>query len=168
MSRNKILQQITIEEMRSRLVSLGLMLKLCLVPATKKASFLTGLSNSVQLSGISSNFSEHNQFERSMILWSCTTGEMINHQALNMYKDKNKSHTMETMMLWGRVEKANYNDSNEVKQNMVKGKLMFPGHHFGIELECGTDIVHCNQSDTYHVPDESINISNWSRVHGLL
>ena len=35
-----------------------------------------------------------------------------------------------------------------LKQNMVKEKLMFPGHHFGIELECGTDIVQCNLSDT--------------------
>ena len=159
---NNILQMITIEEMKSRILAMAIMIKFGLVPEQHQDSFLYGLEESLKASIYKNIFSDLSTFDNALLIWSYTTGEMQNHQALCVHKDTNRSHIAETMTLWNRWTEGMIPDGN----NDFDGKLMFPWHRFGIKIKCGVDVIHSNFSSTYHVSDASRNTVNWSRVHG--
>jgi hypothetical protein len=48
---------------------------------------------------------------------------------------------------------------------MTQGRLMFPIDGLGLIIECGKDVIHCCLKQTLHIPDNSRNHSNWSKVH---
>ena len=48
-------------------------------------------------------FKKNSLFELMLLAWSCTTGEMRNHEAIKAHRDVNKSHKIETLKLFGRV-----------------------------------------------------------------
>ena len=45
-------------------------------------------------------------FDCVLLEWCCSTGEMRNHQALTAHVDGNKSHSIETMSAFGRLNPA--------------------------------------------------------------
>ena len=109
------------------------------------------LLNSGHFNGSKNIFSDLSTFDNALLIWSYTTGEMRNHQALCVHKDTNRSHIAETMTLWNRWTEGMIPDGN----NDFDGKLMFPWHRFGIKIKCGVDVIHSNFSSTYHVSGAS-------------
>lgn len=108
------------------------------------------------------------EFERVLLEYACGTGDMRNHQALFAHKDKNKSHPLESMMVFGKVpEEGNSNMScRSVVKNMTNAMLIQPYERIVWDLRCGLDVLHSRFTNTYHVSDPSRGLSNWSYVHG--
>ena len=93
--------------------------------------------------------------EHCLVLWMTNTGEMRNHQALACHTDTNKSHPMEIYSLFHRTGRKKMN-----------GLLYLPLNNACIRVVCDEQIVVCNLSHTPHVPDQSRNTNNISKVHG--
>ena len=108
----------------------------------------------------------YSHVESSLLVWSCSTGESRNHIALAAHVDANTCNEIESLLLFGRIP---YNTSKPIHQLLdeyVNGELYFPCHGLDITYECVNDITHCNLKEIIHLPDESRDIYNWSRVHG--
>ena len=108
----------------------------------------------------------HSLFESMLLAWSCTTGEMRNHEAIKAHKDGNKSHKIETLTLFGRVWPGEIDSVHNTVKQMKGGALIFPLDGVGVNYRSGRDIIHCNLKNTIHLPDDSRNLFNWSKVHG--
>ena len=90
-----------------------------------------------------------------LIKWMCTTGEMRNHQAVACHVDGNKCHPYEIYSLFRRSG-AKIRD----------GYIYLPLDNIVLQLVCDTQMMICNFKQAPHVPDESRNTHNFSKVHG--
>ena len=104
--------------------------------------------------------------ESKLLAWACSTGEMRNHQAVKSHYDKNKSHPVETLSLFGRLPTNIRKFTKEHVEQMQEGYLLLPLEGITIEIKCGYDLIHCSLKKTLHLADTSRNTCNWSRVHG--
>jgi hypothetical protein len=105
-------------------------------------------------------------FECVLLEYACGTGEMRNHQALHAHTDTNRSHPVESMMLFGKVPQDNKQQSTTIVQEMTNGRLIQPYERLVWELKCGYDVLHSRFSVTYHLSDSTRGVRNWSYVHG--
>jgi hypothetical protein len=105
-------------------------------------------------------------FECVLLEYACGTGEMRNHQALFAHTDTNRSHPVESMMVFGKVPEGDKRESTTIVDHMTNGMLIQPYERIVWELRCGRDVLHCRFSVTYHLSDLSRGSSNWSYVHG--
>ena len=160
------LQRIMVVEMISRLRSFLLLDKNQLIPyQTSVLSFLKYDKQRIQMeekflqTGIS-------KLDSKLLSWSCTTGEMRNHQAVKAHFDGNKNHPVETMTLFGRIPVNLKNMKVEMLKEFDHGYLLLPLEGVTIKIKCGFDIIHCSLKKTIHLADNSRNTCNWSRVHG--
>ena len=106
-------------------------------------------------------------FECILLEWCCSTGEMRNHEALSVHKDANKSHCVETMMAFGRLDptKSHFGKSLQVRffRDAVLCALW---QMLALRIKCGRDIWHVSLSNTFHLPDRSRDKHNVTWVHG--
>ena len=106
-------------------------------------------------------------FDCLLLEWCCSTGEMRNHEALSVHKDANKSHSVETMMAFGRIDpkKSHFGKSLQVRffRDAVLCALW---QMVALRIKCGRDIWHVSLSNTYHLPDRSRDKHNVTWVHG--
>ena len=93
--------------------------------------------------------------EDCLVQWMTTTGEMRNHQALACHEDGNKSHPKEIYSVFHRA--------GVTKKN---GLLYLPLDNVCIEMICDETVAVCSFKRTPHVPDETRNTHNFSKVHG--
>ena len=105
-------------------------------------------------------------WELILLEYACATGEMRNHQALACHKDGNKSHMLESMMLFGKVAAEDETNASTQLQQMKPGFLAFPHLGLYVEMRCGIDVLHSHLKHTYHAADETRNTYNMSFVHG--
>ncbi len=110
----------------------------------------------------------YSKFELLLLQQVCTTGEMRNHQALKLHVDGNKSHLLETLTLFGRVDDCILESKTpqSIISSMEKGYLFLPMCGMVVGMECCTQTIHCKLKKTLHIPDLSRNKYNWSKVHG--
>jgi hypothetical protein len=104
--------------------------------------------------------------EGVLLAWACTTGEMRNHQACAAHVDGNKSHVVESMVYFGRVNGEKDGAAVSVVEQMEDGYVFFPNNKIFTKMKCGKQFMHCSLKKTIHVADESRNKSNMSFVHG--
>jgi hypothetical protein len=105
-------------------------------------------------------------WEAILLEWACKTGEMRNHEACRTHQDGNKSHFMETMWLGGKSDSKAATSSTAQVKAMTNGKLVLPIQGVVFDIRCGRDFLHMGLKVTMHVPDETRDHLNWSRVHG--
>ena len=107
---------------------------------------------------------------RSCLLeWACTTGEMRNHQALCAHVDGNKSHPVETLNIFQRLSTTvdvEHKNGTKFNDEIVPGYLIFPIDGICIKMIPGQQIVNCSLKNTIHLPDNSRNKDNWTKVYG--
>jgi hypothetical protein len=111
----------------------------------------------------------HSFFESMMLAWSTTTGQMNSHCAIHAHADGNLSHEIETMTLFGRTDPNESNvrgTSGDSDFKFKSGSLVFPLDDFVVKLSCAKMNMHCNLKNILHVPDNTRNLHNWSKVHG--
>jgi hypothetical protein len=109
---------------------------------------------------------QYSKFEVALLAWSCCSGESRNHVALAAHVDANTSNEIETLVLYGRISYNTKKNRLEIMKDYVKGKLYCPCHGIDLTYKCVEDILHCNLRHIIHLPDESCNKYNWSRVYG--
>jgi hypothetical protein len=112
---------------------------------------------------------DHTYMESILLVWSCSTGQMNNHCAIKAHKDGNLSHEVESMTLFGRCNGDLKNDitkDDNIPLKFKPGYLIFPLDGLAIKMDCISMSIHCNLKNTLHVPDQSRNTMNWSKVHG--
>jgi hypothetical protein len=105
-------------------------------------------------------------FECVLLEYACGTGEMRNHQALHAHTDRNRSHPVESMMIFGKVAQEDTRQSTTIVKEMTSGRLIQPYERLVWDIKCGYDVLHSRFSVTYHLSDQSRGVSNWSYVHG--
>jgi hypothetical protein len=105
-------------------------------------------------------------FECVLLEYACGTGEMRNHQALHAHTDRNRSHPVESMMIFGKVAEEDTRQSTTIVKEMTSGRLIQPYERLVWDIKCGYDVLHSRFSVTYHLSDQSRGVSNWSYVHG--
>jgi len=108
-----------------------------------------------ELCKILSNKKEGDSIEECLVKWMVTTGEMRNHQAIACHVDTNKSHPLEIYSLFHRIGATKMN-----------GLLYLPLDNVCVEMICDRNVAVCSLSLTPHVPDQSRNTNNISKVHG--
>ena len=125
----------------------------CVVSAGISLSSVDGnyFSNLSQI--LADNIGE--SIEHCLVLWMTSTGEMRNHQALACHTDTNRSHDMEIYSLFHRTGSAKKD-----------GLLYLPLDNACVRVVCDEQVVVCCLSCTPHVPDQSRNTHNMSKVHG--
>ena len=104
--------------------------------------------------------------ESKLLSWACSTGEMRNHQAVKSHFDKNKSHPVETMSMFGRLPIDRKRLSVDYVKEMIPGYLLLPLEGLTIKVLCGYDLIHCCLKSTLHLADNTRNTCNWTKVHG--
>ena len=156
-------REIVIEEMTSRLKSMSIGVEMGIIDEKAFDKLKDAIKNVKH-----SIFKRLGFNERQCILldWSSTTGEMRNHQALFCHVDGNTSHSMESLILYGRVPTNHNGTADEIVGNMQDGKLVFPLHGLILNLKAVHNIIHCSLKNSPHVPDETRDSVNWTRVHG--
>jgi hypothetical protein len=80
-------------------------------------------------------------FECVLLEYACGTGEMRNHQTLHAHTDDNRSHSVESMMLFGKVPKEDSRQSTTIVKEMSNGKLIHPYERLVWDLRCGYDVL---------------------------
>jgi hypothetical protein len=105
-------------------------------------------------------------WEMVLIKWACRTGEMKNHQALACHVDANKSHFLESMMLFGKIAETDTTSATTLVKKQTKGYLTIVQEGICFEMRPGVDVLHCSLPESPHVPDQSRGSDNWSWVHG--
>ena len=171
--------RISLAEMKSRTISLILASELGLLSDTEiieSFQFLQKKDKKWSKKGMglvprspSSSLAIFTRFEKLLLHQVCTTGEMRNHQALHAHVDGNKSHFLESLALFGRLNEQDVykeNKLSDVIENMIGGYLFLPLAGIVLSIPCCTVSVHCKLKRTIHIPDLSRNIHNWSKVHG--
>jgi hypothetical protein len=172
LSKHLFLRRITINEMKNRFISLLIARRFELLDKKNchPSDILTHIIDTKKEEIDHFKKIGHTTFESILMVWSCSTGQMNNHSALKAHTDGNKSHEVETMTLYGR-------SNNDCMRNMTidsdgdgqqgdDGYLLLPLNGIVIKLQCGISNIHCNLTNTIHVPDKSRNTSNWTKVHG--
>ena len=110
------------------------------------------LSNLREILGRSHNTTT---IEQILIQWMCTKGEMRNHQAVACHCDGNNSQSLEIYSVFNRVGLP--------KKDAF---IFLPLDNILLQLKCGQHMMICNLTHTPHVPDQSRNTHNFSKVHG--
>ena len=108
-------------------------------------------------------------FDCVLLEYACGTGEMRNHQPLRAHTDSNKSHPVESLMLFGKLPETVATKRchcTSLVESMKDGMLIQPYERLVWQLRCGHDVLHCRFSNTYHLADVSRGALNWSYVHG--
>jgi len=145
------------EEMKSRMQAFAIILGLGLDTFPRLFGTFQEAMDRVQIKSCQMEWHEVDPtltlFEILLLEYACGTGEMRNHQALAAHVDANKSHPLESMILYDRFGSDK------------PGSLMIPQKGIGIVMEPGT-LVHLQLGNTMHVPDSSRNEQNWTKVHG--
>ena len=167
----KSLQAKYISEMRSRLRAFFIVENYGL--ETDSQRLWTTFNQSLEKiqKGHHAGWMQHNPnlsyFDCVLLEWCCSTGEMRNHEALKVHKDANKSHPMETMQVFGRIDntKQQLGKTSQVEQ-FRSAYLCCLQSMVVLRTRCGRDIWHLNFANTLHVPDATRNTHNWSWVHG--
>ena len=169
--------RITVSEMKTRTASLILASELGLLSKNEMSESFMFLqkkdsewakATEVKRQTISPS-DTFSRFEILLLHQACTTGEMRNHQALHAHRDGNKSHLLESLSLFGRIDEHDVykvDDLSQVVDNMVDGQLYLPTIGIVLSISCCTISVHCKLKQTVHIPDLSRNMHNWSKVHG--
>ena len=107
------------------------------------------------------------QFDIVLLEWCCGTGEMRNHQALCAHDDANKSHSVETMMVFGRTNPTHKHYGKTKQVSLFRDAyLCMLWQMIVLRTRCGKDIWHLSLGQTYHLPDRSRDRYNFSWVHG--
>lgn len=106
-------------------------------------------------------------FECVLLEWCCWTGEMRNHQALTAHVDSNKSHSVETMSAFGRLEPehAHLGKTRQVKL-FRDAYLCALWEMVVLRTRCGRDIWHLSFGNTYHLPGRERDRYNITCCHG--
>ena len=106
-------------------------------------------------------------FEMVLLEWCCSTGEMRNHQALSVHTDANRSHPLETMQVFGRLDptKSHLGKTRQV-QEFHDAMLCVLWQMIGLQIRCGRDVWHLSFRNTHHLPDRTRDRFNFSWVHG--
>lgn len=91
----------------------------------------------------------------ALLRWMTSTGEMRNHQAVATHCDPNRSHEQEIYSVFRR-------DGCEKKN----AYLYLPLENACLDMVCNEQVSICSLSLTPHVPDQTRNTHNFSRVHG--
>ena len=103
-------------------------------------------------------------FQSLMLAWGVSGDETRNHQQLKAHVDGNKKNQIETLSLFPRIAENKVVCHNNFDNKMYSGLLYFPMHGFSIYFGCGKDIINCSLKETIHIPDNSRNYVNWSKV----
>ena len=168
---SKVLRSKILSEMKSRLRSFAVTVELGL----NKQGELNIWSSFLNASGVPVSELEMTWkkvdasltlFDMVLLNWSCCTGEMRNHMAIAAHEDGNKSHYMETEMVFPKIPCNDMRTSSSIVRESKPGLLAFPFQGFAIELRCGKDVAHMQLKNTMHLPDNTRDMSNWSWVHG--
>ena len=159
-------QRILISEMISRLRTFVLLHHLNIIPIqTTIFSFLCNNNDRVKMEKKFVRLG-NSDFEAKLLAWTCSTGEMRNHQAVNAHYDGNKSHPVESYTLFGRLSINLRNMSIGLLNELEDGYLVLPLEGITLKVKCGYDIMHCCLTHTLHLADNTRNSCNWSKVHG--
>ena len=106
-------------------------------------------------------------FECVLLEWCCWTGEMRNHQALVAHMDANKSHPLETMQVYGRLDPSLAHLGKTKQVTFFRDAVLCVlWQMIGLRTRCGRDVWHLSFGGTHHLPDRSRDHSNFSWVHG--
>ena len=89
-----------------------------------------------------------------LICWMCMTEEQRYHEALACHADMECSNPYEVYSLFSRH-----------KVECGDGMLYFPLHNMILRIRSNAEMMVLNFSKTLHVPDQSRNKENFSRVH---
>ena len=171
LQKNISYRRITIEEMKTRTYSLILGNALGLIEATDIETSFSYISNIGKIwvpQRLSKLSGSGILFETILLHQGATTGEMRNHQSLKGHVDGNKSHFLESMALFGRINESNMSEmlvKDHIKQ-MKPGYLFLPLFGIVLYIPCCLQSVHCRLKQTVHIPDPSRSKYNWSKVHG--
>jgi hypothetical protein len=106
-------------------------------------------------------------FECVLLEWCCWTGEMRNHQALVAHTDANKSHPLETMQAYGRLNPSHGHLGKTKQVSLFRDAVLCVlWQMIALRVKCGRDVWHLSFGNTFHVPDRSRDHSNFTWVHG--
>lgn len=169
---NGCLREKLMKEMRSRLLFLMLAVHYKLDDATELfRSFGKAIKTILVDNGTNNQQwkiadAELRDFDIVLLEYGCQTGEMRNHRPLAAHCDANRSHLVESMMVFGKVPTNDDRSACQIVEEMQDAVLYLPHEHFALRMRCGIDVLHCKFQKTYHVSDRSRGHSNWSYVHG--
>ena len=170
---NRSLRSVTINEMKSRIQSIIIAYSFNLMDDFKGEPFET-LNQVIENLITFNEYTElkqfgHSDFEICLLIWSCSSGEMRNHVATKAHTDGNKSHPIESLTMFARINPNDINDKYTkayIKKIISRGYLVFPIEGLVIKFKVGIDIIHSNLKNTLHIADKSRNKINWSKVNG--
>ena len=108
----------------------------------------------------------YSTFHSIMLAWSCSSGEMRNHIAVHGHTDGNTSHPIETLSLFARIPLLSPITIDTVNIYFKDGYLYFPIDGIVLKYKVGRHVIHCNLRNTLHIPDDTRNNKNWSKVTG--
>ena len=160
-------------EMASRLRALAIVSHFKLEPETERlwSTFATAVkeisspASKARMQWLAVD-SELTNWEIVLLVYACGTGEMRNHQPVAAHVDVNKSHCLESMMLFGKVPMNACSDATATVLEMAPGHLILPYQMLAIEMLCGKDIIHLSLTGTMHLADANRGRTNWTCVHG--
>ena len=82
-------------------------------------------------------------FDCLLLEWCCSTGEMRNHEALSVHKDANKSHSVETMMAFGRLDPRNAQFGKSFQVRFFWDAILCAlWQMVAMRMKCGRDVWH--------------------------
>jgi hypothetical protein len=106
-------------------------------------------------------------FDCVLLEWCCSTGEMRNHQALSVHKDGNKSHSVESMQAFGRIDPLMSHLGETIQVQYFRDAILCAlWQMVALRVRCGRDIWHLSWGNTFHLADRSRDRYNVTWVHG--
>ena len=106
-------------------------------------------------------------FDCVLLEWCCGTGEMRNHEALSVHVDANKSHPVESMQAFGRLNPAHSHLGKTRQVSFFRDAILCAlWEMVALKVRCGRDIWHLSLANTYHVPDRDRGGHNTTWLHG--
>jgi hypothetical protein len=130
-------------------------------------SFLEAASKTSKLQEWQMNDPTLSLFDCALLEWCCSTGEMRNHQALSVHTDGNKSHSVETMQAFGRLDPSCAHMGKSRQVSFFRDAILCAlWEMVAMRIRCGRDIWHLSLAHTYHLPDRSRDKYNTTWVHG--
>ena len=106
----------------------------------------------------------YSYFQSLMLTWGVSGDECRNHEQLKAHVDGNKNNQIETLSLFPRIAENKVVTKDIFDNEMYSGLIYFPMHGFAVYFGCGKDIINCSLKQTVHIPDESRNYVNFSKV----
>ena len=104
-------------------------------------------------------------FQSLMLAWGIEGEETRNHQQLKAHVDGNKKNKIETLSLFPRIAESKVIPDNDFDNKEYSGFIYFPLHGFSVYVGCGSDVINCSLKSTVHMPDDSRNYKNFSKVN---